>query len=63
MSIATALFPVADPVKDAAAFQPLVDKAMAEAVAGLADRVAPALGAAIGAALAGLTITISINKK
>lgn len=46
---------VLDPKQDAAALQPVVDEAV--------DRAAKALGAALQAALDGLTITIVVSKK
>lgn len=54
---------ILNPKEDAAAIQPLVDKAVAQAIAGLANQVAPAVGAAIQSAIDGVTITISISRK
>lgn len=54
---------VLNPQDDAKALQPLVDSAVQEAISGLAAQVAPALGVAIGNALDGLTITITVSKK
>lgn len=54
---------ILDPKQDAAALQPLMDQAVAEAITGLASKVAPAIGEALKNALDGLTIAITIAKK
>lgn len=54
---------ILDPKQDAAALQPLVELALSEAIKGLTNQVAPALGDAVKNALDGLTITITISKK
>lgn len=54
---------VLNPQDDAKALQPLIDAALSEAINGLSNKVAPALGQAISTAIDGLTITISISKK
>jgi DNA-binding protein YbaB len=52
---------ILDAKDDAAALQPLVTNAVNEALAGLADKVAPAIGTALQGALDGLTITVTVN--
>lgn len=54
---------ILSPNDDAKAFQPLVDKAIQEAISGLAAQVAPAIGEALKSALDGLTITVTFTKK
>lgn len=58
---------VLDPKQDAAALEPLINKAEAEAIDAVVNRVVPALSAALKQALVGafdgLTITVSITKK
>jgi hypothetical protein len=54
---------ILNPAQDAAALKPLIDAAVAEAIEGLADKVAPAIGVALKEALDGLTITTTISKK
>ena len=52
---------ILDPKADAAALQPLITNAVNDALAGLSDKVAPAIGAALQGALNGLTITVTVN--
>ena len=53
---------ILDPNQDAKALQPLIDKAVQDAMGDLTKSVVPALGLALRDALAGLVITISVEK-
>jgi len=50
---------IGDPKKDAAALQPLIDKAVSDLITGATTQVVPAIGKALQDALNGLQINLS----